>query len=68
VDFVTSFADDTPLTLILSLQPDLVVKGGDWKVDQIVGAREARAWGGKGRSLTFIEGRSTTSIIAKARS
>ncbi len=67
VDFVTWFEEDTPLELIQLLKPKVLVKGGDWKVDQIVGAKEVLAWGGKVRSLTYIKGRSTTDIIAKAR-
>lgn len=67
VDHVTWFEDDTPLKAILALKPDVLVKGGDWKVDQIVGGREVQGWGGKVKSLNFVEGKSTTGIIAKAR-
>ncbi len=66
VDFVTWFGDDTPLEVILSLRPDCLVKGGDWRPEQIVGSKEVLGWGGKVRSLKFLEGRSTTSIIEKA--
>lgn len=65
VDFVTWFDSDTPLELILSLRPDWVTKGGDWKIDQIVGAREARAWGGRGKSLPFVADKSTTEIVKR---
>jgi rfaE bifunctional protein nucleotidyltransferase chain/domain len=67
VDFVTSFGDETPLNLILALRPDVLVKGGDWKPDQIVGGREVLAWGGRVKSLSFVKGRSTTRIIEKSR-
>ncbi|HCM38859.1 MAG: ADP-heptose synthase [Bdellovibrionales bacterium GWB1_52_6] len=67
VDFVTWFEDDTPLALILKLHPDMLVKGGDWKPQQIVGAAEVVAWGGKVRSLPYLEGHSTTRIIEKTR-
>ncbi len=67
VDYVTWFEEDTPLELILSLHPYILVKGGDWKVDQIVGAKEVIAWGGKAKALPYIEGKSTTQIIQKAR-
>lgn len=67
VDFVIAFDDDTPLDTILRLQPNLIVKGGDWKISDIVGAREALSWGGKAKSLPFITGKSTTSLIARAR-
>jgi rfaE bifunctional protein nucleotidyltransferase chain/domain len=68
VDYVTWFDQDTPLELILLLKPRVLVKGGDWKVDQIVGSSEVISWGGKVRSLKYIEGRSTTQLIEKARS
>ncbi len=67
VDFVVSFGEDTPLKTILKLHPDVLVKGGDWKPEQIVGSHEVLGWGGKVRSLKFVEGRSTTRIIEKAR-
>lgn len=67
VSFVTWFESETPLDLIRLLQPDILVKGGDWKVDQIVGAQDVLSWGGKVRSLKYVQGRSTTEIIAKAR-
>ncbi len=66
VDFVTSFGDDTPLKLILKLRPTILVKGGDWKPDLIVGGKEVLNWGGKVLSLPFVEGKSTTGILAKA--
>lgn len=67
VDFVTWFEEETPLHLIRLLKPKVLVKGGDWKVDQIVGAPDVIAAGGRVRSLPYIKGRSTTQIIAKAR-
>lgn len=67
VDFVTWFEEDTPLSTILALLPDVLVKGGDWTVDQIVGGREVRARGGKVLSLPYIAGKSTTELIARAR-
>ena len=68
VDFVTWFGQDTPLALIRRLRPDYLVKGGDWSPAQIVGAPEVLSWGGKVRSLRYIEGKSTTAILKKARS
>ena len=68
VDYVTWFDTDTPLELIIQLKPDVLVKGGDWKVDQIVGSQEVLAQGGKVHSLQFVEGQSTTRLIAKAQS
>lgn len=67
VDYVTWFAGDTPLKEILQLHPDVLVKGGDWKVPQIVGAREVLDWGGKVYSLKLVPGRSTTRIIEKSQ-
>ncbi len=67
VDFVTSFEEDTPLSLIRTLQPDVLVKGGDWAVDSMVGAQEVQAWGGKAVSIPFRHQRSTTALIGKIR-
>jgi rfaE bifunctional protein nucleotidyltransferase chain/domain len=67
VDFVTWFEDDTPLELIRLLRPRVLVKGGDWKPEQIVGSEDVLSWGGKVRSLAYVEGRSTTALIRKAR-
>jgi rfaE bifunctional protein nucleotidyltransferase chain/domain len=65
VDFVEIFEEDTPLRLILTVRPRILVKGGDWKIDQIVGGREVIADGGDVFSLNFVDGYSTTSIIDK---
>lgn len=65
VDFVEIFEEDTPLNLILTLKPQVLVKGGDWKIDQIVGGKEVIANGGEVFSLNFVDGYSTTSIITK---
>lgn len=65
VDFVEIFDEPTPMNLILKVQPKILVKGGDWKIDQIVGAKEVLANGGDVFSLNFVDGYSTTSIIQK---
>jgi rfaE bifunctional protein nucleotidyltransferase chain/domain len=65
VDFVEIFEEDTPLNLILTVKPQVLVKGGDWKIDQIVGGKEVIANGGEVFSLNFVDGYSTTSIITK---
>lgn len=65
VDFVEIFHEDTPLNLILKVRPKILVKGGDWKIDQIVGGKEVIANGGDVFSLKFVDGYSTTSIIQK---
>ncbi len=66
VDYVTVFSADTPYALIKALAPDVLVKGGDWKPDQIVGADLVRARGGTVRSLPFARGYSTTKLVRKA--
>lgn len=67
VDYVTSFGESTPLRLIRELEPDVLVKGGDWKIGDIVGAEDVLARGGSVRSLPFARGRSTTRLIERAR-
>lgn len=68
VDAVEIFEEDTPLELIKAIRPTILVKGGDWKVDQIVGGREVLSWGGEVLSLKFVDGYSTTAIINRAKS
>lgn len=65
VDYVTIFAEETPRELIAQLLPDVLVKGGDWSLDTIVGRAEVEAAGGVVESLSFIEGVSTTQIIER---
>jgi rfaE bifunctional protein nucleotidyltransferase chain/domain len=65
VDAVEIFTEDTPLELIKLVRPRILVKGGDWSVDQIVGGREVIGWGGEVLSLNFVDGYSTTSVIKK---
>jgi rfaE bifunctional protein nucleotidyltransferase chain/domain len=67
VDYVTWFEEDTPLALIRKLRPKVLVKGGDWKAHQMVGAPDVLADGGKVKSLPYVEGKSTTKLIAKAK-
>jgi rfaE bifunctional protein nucleotidyltransferase chain/domain len=68
VDLVTWFDEDTPLALILACRPDVLVKGGDWKPDAIVGAKEVIAWGGTVHAIPFLFERSTTATLNKIRS
>jgi rfaE bifunctional protein nucleotidyltransferase chain/domain len=65
VDYVTIFSEETPRELIAELLPDILVKGGDWSLDTIVGREEVEAAGGLVQSLSFIEGVSTTEIIER---
>lgn len=67
VDYVTWFDEDTPLNLIESLTPRLLVKGGDYEPKKIVGYDHVVKNGGKVRVIKFLEGRSTTNVIAKAK-
>jgi rfaE bifunctional protein nucleotidyltransferase chain/domain len=67
VDAVVVFGEDTPLDLIQRLHPDVLVKGGDWAVEQIVGFDLVMSRGGRVMSLPFIPGYSTTSIEEKIR-
>jgi len=67
VDAVTVFDQETPLELITLLEPDVLVKGGDWPPDQIVGAGVVQGRGGLVRSLTLAEGFSTTALLALIR-
>jgi rfaE bifunctional protein nucleotidyltransferase chain/domain len=68
VDAVILFTEDTPIHLITALQPDVLIKGGDWEVSTIVGADVVRANGGVVKIIPFLDGHSTTSIIAKSKS
>jgi rfaE bifunctional protein nucleotidyltransferase chain/domain len=65
VDYVTIFDEPTPRSLITALLPDLLVKGGDWGVGEIVGREEVEAAGGITQSLAFVEGCSTTEVISR---
>lgn len=67
VDAVIEFSEDTPLNLIQFIQPDILVKGGDWAVENIVGSKEVLANGGEVKSLPFVEGYSTTALEEKIK-
>jgi rfaE bifunctional protein nucleotidyltransferase chain/domain len=67
VDFVTIFDDISPRALIAKLLPDVLVKGGDYGVDEIHGREEVEAAGGRVVSLPFIEGASTSTIIERMK-
>ena len=65
VDAVAMFADDTPYNLIAQVQPDILVKGGDYRVEEIVGYDIVTSRGGQVLTLPFVDGYSTTSTIKK---
>jgi D-beta-D-heptose 7-phosphate kinase/D-beta-D-heptose 1-phosphate adenosyltransferase len=66
VDAVVVFDEPTPLELMVALRPDVIVKGGDYVADEIVGAREVHSWGGRVKIVPFVQGFSTTQLIARA--
>jgi rfaE bifunctional protein nucleotidyltransferase chain/domain len=65
VDLVVIFPEDTPLNLVSHLKPDVIVKGGDYSEDTIVGATEVKSWGGRVLVVPLTPGHSTTAIIRK---
>lgn len=68
VSLVIPFDEDTPLNLILACRPDVLVKGGDWEPENIIGAAEVQAAGGAVHSIPFLHLRSTTTLLNKIRS
>jgi D-beta-D-heptose 7-phosphate kinase/D-beta-D-heptose 1-phosphate adenosyltransferase len=66
VDAVVIFAESTPLELIRDLRPDVLVKGGDYTENEVVGAEEVRSWGGQVCLVPLVEGFSTSKLIAEA--
>jgi D-glycero-beta-D-manno-heptose 1-phosphate adenylyltransferase len=67
VSLVTWFDEETPLARIMESHPEVLVKGGDWSVDKIVGGREVLAWGGQVHSIPFLHQCSTTALVDKIR-
>jgi D-beta-D-heptose 7-phosphate kinase/D-beta-D-heptose 1-phosphate adenosyltransferase len=65
VNFVVVFDEETPRELIAAVVPDVLVKGGDWTIDKIVGREEVEANGGQVISLPYVEGQSTSGIIER---
>ena len=65
VDFVTIFHELTPMTLIEFIKPDVLIKGGDWEKEQVVGRKSVKRWGGRVVIIPEIKGSSTTNIIEK---
>ena len=68
VSLVVRFDEDTPLNLVLACKPDILIKGGDWKPENIVGSKEVLGWGGSVHSIPFLHERSTTALLKKIRS
>jgi len=67
VDLVTWFEEDTPLNAIVTCRPEVLVKGGDWPAEEIVGAKEVLGWNGIVRSIPFQFERSTTETLSRIR-
>jgi len=67
VDAIVIFEEDTPIKLITALMPDILVKGADYTIENIVGAKEVIANGGEVKTINFVDGYSSTSIIKKIR-
>jgi len=65
VDYVVIFNEDTPYELINAIKPDILVKGGDWSADKIVGSDIVNSYGGQVRAIKFIENNSSTDIIGR---
>jgi D-beta-D-heptose 7-phosphate kinase/D-beta-D-heptose 1-phosphate adenosyltransferase len=63
IDYVVIFDEDTPLRLIAAVRPDVLVKGGDYTRDGVVGHEEVESWGGRVELVQFVDGRSTSGII-----
>ena len=67
VDRVVSFDEDTPIEVVRTLQPDVLVKGADWAADEIVGRAEVEARGGRVVRVPLVPGRSTSALVARIR-
>lgn len=67
VDWVVGFGADTPIRAIQRIRPDVLAKGGDWALDEIVGREEVERWGGRVARLPRVAGVSTTAILARLR-
>lgn len=67
VDYISIFDEDTPLELIQKIKPDVLVKGGDYTIDKIVGAEFVQSYGGSVKIIPLLEGYSTTDIVNKLK-
>ncbi len=68
VDLVIVFDEDTPMDLISNIKPNILVKGGDYTIDTIVGSKEVIEYGGEVKVIPFLDGYSTTNIVTKIQS
>ena len=67
VDWVVVFAEDTPLALIRSVRPDVLAKGGDWRLEEIVGRAEVESWGGRVVRIPVVPGSRTSALVERIR-
>lgn len=67
IDFVTIFEELTPQELIVYLKPDVLIKGGDWPEDKVVGRDDVKKWGGRIVLIPEVKGKSTTNIVEKIK-
>ena len=67
VDAIIIFEEDTPETLIHTIKPDVLIKGGDWKTEDIVGGTFVKSYGGRVKSVPYLNGFSTTGIIERSK-
>jgi bifunctional ADP-heptose synthase (sugar kinase/adenylyltransferase) len=67
VDLVTLFDESTPLELLKIVRPELYVKGGDYDVEALAETALVRSWGGNARALAFVDGYSTSALVARIR-
>ncbi|HOC60082.1 MAG TPA: D-glycero-beta-D-manno-heptose 1-phosphate adenylyltransferase [Smithellaceae bacterium] len=65
IDYITIFSEETPLELIVFLKPDILIKGGDWPIEKVVGRNEVIESGGKVELIPEVIGKSTTNIVEK---
>jgi rfaE bifunctional protein nucleotidyltransferase chain/domain len=65
IDYLTFFSEETPQKIIASLTPDVLVKGGDWRPEQVIGRREVEEAGGEVKVIPYLKGRSSSAIIKK---
>jgi len=67
VDYVVPFSEDTPFNLIERIKPDVLVKGGDYKIEDIVGAELVQSYGGEVKIVSYLEGNSSSNLIDKLK-
>jgi D-beta-D-heptose 7-phosphate kinase/D-beta-D-heptose 1-phosphate adenosyltransferase len=65
VDLIVGFEQDTPLKLISAIRPDVLAKGADYKISEIVGATEVKSWGGKVSRIRLASGKSTSALLRR---